>query len=334
MPSGSVLPSSRASRRPSSSLRARISSRGLASARRGAPADAERDQLGKAALAAAIAASASASRSAAAYSPTTSLVSDGLMLGDGRRRRPTRRRSGCGAVRPWFNSTSSDRLGPSRNHSLMIGLARYVQCRQSSRRPRPVRRDAQAYPSSAGAAIWLNAAGLSLSSGLVLACCFGSLVANGSADSSSHDASGIGHRGPLDCLTHPFWPADAADRRRDARVSDRELERYGAGWNAMSGAGHLYAAYRIERMRRSLLVDVAREGFRALCQHAAGVGCGIEDGDPLARCKVDHSVGIAIDQREPVVRDQRVKVPVAEQRHHHVRTPRRLARPLRQGLLP
>ncbi|RDL47658.1 hypothetical protein BLJAPNOD_05582 [Ensifer sp. M14] len=78
MPSASVLPSSRDNSRPSSSLRAKISSavfRRMAWRSR-MP---ERDQAGKAALAAAIAAFAS-STEARAYSPITSLVSDGLIL--------------------------------------------------------------------------------------------------------------------------------------------------------------------------------------------------------------------------------------------------------------
>ena len=79
MPSASVLPSSRASSAPSSALRARISSDALRSTawRSSGP---ERDHAGKAALAAAMAAWVSATV-ARAYSPTTSLVSEGLMLG-------------------------------------------------------------------------------------------------------------------------------------------------------------------------------------------------------------------------------------------------------------
>ena len=76
--SGSVLPSSRASRRASSSRRARISveTRSRMSCR---SCGVVRDQAGKAACAAATAASIWAA-SAWAYSPTTSLVFDGLTL--------------------------------------------------------------------------------------------------------------------------------------------------------------------------------------------------------------------------------------------------------------
>ena len=76
--SGSVLPSSRASSRPSSSRRARISveARSRMSWR---SCGVVRAQAGKAACAAWTAASVWAA-SAWAYSPTTSLVSDGLML--------------------------------------------------------------------------------------------------------------------------------------------------------------------------------------------------------------------------------------------------------------
>src|ERR1700722_7096853 len=76
IPSASVLPSSRESSRPSSSRRARISveARKRMSCR---SCGVERDQAGKAALAAATAVSTCAAL-ARAYSPTTSFVLDGL----------------------------------------------------------------------------------------------------------------------------------------------------------------------------------------------------------------------------------------------------------------
>jgi len=78
MPSASVLPSSRASSLPSSSRRARISVPILsrASCRAWIPPV---DQAGKAARAACTAAS-SCAASACAYSPITSVRSDGLMF--------------------------------------------------------------------------------------------------------------------------------------------------------------------------------------------------------------------------------------------------------------
>ena len=145
-----------------------------------------------------------------------------------------------------------------------------------------------------------------------------------------HAACGIGWRGPVDGLRDPFWLADADDGGGDARIAHGELQRGGTGRNAVPGADLLDPRHGRQHLGRCLLVDVARVRGRSLGQHAPRIGGGIEHGHAAGLGQVHHLGGIAVHQREAVVGDDRVEIPVAHQRHHDVHAargkPHRIAR--------
>ena len=91
----------------------------------------------------------------------------------------------------------------------------------------------------------------------------------------------------------------------------------------MTGTDGFDTVHGFEHRVTRLLIDIARMFGRALGEYAARIGGGVQDGDTLLDGQVDHRVGVAVDQREPVVGDQSVEVPVLEDRDHDVGPPGR-----------
>ena len=89
-----------------------------------------------------------------------------------------------------------------------------------------------------------------------------------------------------------------------------------------------------QRVGGVLLIDVAGIVARPLGEDAAGIGRRVERRDAFGLGEVQHLFGVAVGQREAIVRDQGVEIPITQQRHHHSHLAGRQPHRLRQPFLP